>query len=158
MTFQSKVDGNSELFGASMGKCAICRTDLTLATASPSIVKQKSGRCRACDITYAAAYNASEKGCTAFYKARREALTLRHLSFELSKTEWLAVITNARCFYCGGHLPRRGLGLDRINNSKGYSLDNCRPCCANCNRCKGVLSTEEFQKLVRKIYQHWAGK
>ena len=138
----------------SVGKCAKCRADLTPATASPSIVQQNNGRCRACE----AKYTSAKKGrVTAFYKARRESFTIRKISFDLSKAEWLSLVTDARCFYCGGILPRRGLGLDRIKNDEGYSVANCRPCCGDCNRCKGSLSTEEFQMLAQKIYQHWAG-
>jgi hypothetical protein len=38
------------------------------------------------------------------------------------------------CFYCGGSLPEYGHGLDRIDNDRGYEMDNILPCCFPCNK------------------------
>lgn len=35
-------------------------------------------------------------------------------------------------------------GLDRIDNSVGYTEDNCVPCCAVCNRAKNSMGYNEF--------------
>lgn len=37
------------------------------------------------------------------------------------------------CTYCGGPLPTSAAGLDRLDNSKGYTPENVTPCCAICN-------------------------
>ena len=42
-------------------------------------------------------------------------------------------------------------GLDRIDSSKGYTLDNVVPCCAKCNRAKLDMSPEEFLDWRRRI-------
>lgn len=52
------------------------------------------------------------------------------------------------CDYCGGVLPATGYGIDRKDNTRGYTPDNCLPCCANCNTMKGALLTYEEMKLV----------
>src|SRR5438132_12656210 len=42
------------------------------------------------------------------------------------------------CFYCG-HVALEGLtlnGIDRVDSSKGYCLENCVACCGMCNRMK----------------------
>ena len=40
------------------------------------------------------------------------------------------------CRYCDGPLGG-GIGLDRLNNSLGYAVDNVVPCCGPCNVGKG---------------------
>ena len=56
---------------------------------------------------------------------------------------------NEPCFYCGG--LRINAGLDRIDNSIGYTPDNIRPCCWPCNRMKGASTEEEFLTRCRAI-------
>lgn len=45
-------------------------------------------------------------------------------------------------------------GIDRIDNSKGYILDNCVPCCKDCNRTKTDRSVKDFLEHINKIYKH----
>jgi hypothetical protein len=42
-------------------------------------------------------------------------------------------------------------GIDRVDNSKGYTLDNCVPCCAAHNIMKGTHSHNDFIKLCRAV-------
>jgi hypothetical protein len=48
------------------------------------------------------------------------------------------------CFYCGGPLPSKGAGIDRMDNREGYTLDNSTPCCKYCNGKKGRLEQMGF--------------
>lgn len=52
------------------------------------------------------------------------------------------------CIYCGD--PNRG-GLDRVDNSLGYSAANSKPCCLMCNYMKKNHSVSKFIAHVRKI-------
>src|SRR3990172_197309 len=73
----------------------------------------------------------------------------RNLRFELSMDEFIK-ITKSDCHYCGDE-PNREYkekrnnggyiynGIDRVNNSLGYILDNCVPCCEVCNKAKRDL-------------------
>lgn len=45
-------------------------------------------------------------------------------------------------------------GLDRVDNSKGYTHDNIVTCCGSCNRMKGTLSAQEFLNKIRIIASH----
>ena len=45
-------------------------------------------------------------------------------------------------------------GIDRIDNNKGYTIDNIVPCCAKCNYAKGKLTLQEFKELIEGIYNH----
>ena len=58
------------------------------------------------------------------------------------------------CYYCGGKLPETSRGLDRVDNSKGYTLDNVLPCCGGCNTLRSdVLSVEETKEVVKLLKQ-----
>lgn len=60
------------------------------------------------------------------------------------------------CFYCGGPLPERGHGVDRINSAAGYVTGNVRPCCTQCNLAKGKWSEITFRDWLVRVYTHWA--
>jgi hypothetical protein len=55
------------------------------------------------------------------------------------------------CDYCG-LMPARG--LDRVDSSKGYTLDNVVPCCSTCNAAKMAMSRIEFCSWVRRVFEH----
>lgn len=61
--------------------------------------------------------------------------------FRLSFKEFSQLITGAYCEYCGASGK---MGIDRIDNSKGYLPDNVISCCKACNTTKGVKSKEEY--------------
>ena len=70
------------------------------------------------------------------------------------------------CHYCG--LPPstvsgkdRGMngiylynGIDRVDNSKGYTVGNCVTCCATCNRMKGVREYREFVDWLDRVTKY----
>lgn len=45
-------------------------------------------------------------------------------------------------------------GLDRVDNTKGYILDNVVPCCKYCNSAKGKLTVSAFRQWVARISTH----
>jgi hypothetical protein len=67
--------------------------------------------------------------------------------------EYAQIVENATCYYSGHTLPEAGGGLDRIDSSKGYSIENVRPCCKLCNQAKNNLTEVEFLNLVTTIYK-----
>lgn len=86
------------------------------------------------------------------------------LPFELSKDEF-QVLTSGNCFYCGCEPTRRYLGstcktpyfcngVDRQDNTQGYTLSNCVPCCKICNWMKRVLTVEEFIRACKAVAAH----
>ena len=42
-------------------------------------------------------------------------------------------------------------GIDRVDNSKGYVISNCKPCCKHCNRMKSNRSLKELTNHAKKI-------
>lgn len=85
----------------------------------------------------------------------------RGYDFELTKDQCKELFTQ-NCFYCGAIpsneiKPKRAKGsfiyngIDRKNNTKGYTSDNCVSCCAICNRMKMDLSYEDFLNHIELI-------
>ena len=53
------------------------------------------------------------------------------------------------CWYCG-ETPET-IGLDRVDNSKGYTLRNVVSCCSSCNLAKLDADRDEFLARCRRI-------
>jgi hypothetical protein len=64
----------------------------------------------------------------------------RGLAWEISLIEFES-LSRAACSYCQFALPETGIGLDRIDNAVGYSLENVVPCCTECNLARNALFT-----------------
>jgi hypothetical protein len=86
----------------------------------------------------------------------------RGYSFELTKEEFRE-LTKGTCYYCDSppNNTKKGIynngpyiysGIDRIDNTKGYSIDNCVSCCSICNYMKRDLSQNDFKKHITKMY------
>lgn len=77
----------------------------------------------------------------------------RRLTWLLTREEFSALIGSS-CTYCEGPLPETSLGLDRIDNSKGYEIGNVLPCCTSCNRMRNnFLTVEETMLLAQYLRQ-----
>lgn len=89
----------------------------------------------------------------------------RNLCFSLT-SEQFTNLTQGNCFYCG-EKPKNKLkgkwfngdyfynGVDRVNNTRGYTLDNCVPCCATCNRAKRAMTSDEFADWIWRVYRNF---
>ncbi len=84
-------------------------------------------------------------------KYKKGAYTRGHL-FELTyeKTKELFL---GDCVYCGKEslLNMKLNGIDRVDNTKGYTLDNCVSCCKICNFMKRVLTKQTFIAQCKRI-------
>lgn len=96
-----------------------------------------------------------------FRKYKQSAIR-RSLSFELSLDDFKIIVKN-KCHYCGSEPSLRPLcskslrgaimnGIDRFDNSIGYTLENSVPCCTSCNYLKGKLHANDFISKIKKIY------
>ncbi len=89
----------------------------------------------------------------------------RGYSWELSYREAKVLVTQD-CYYCGRqpsnyyHKPRANggsfyTGLDRVDNSKGYTLDNVVPCCKWCNYGKRDRTVAEWIEHCKSVAERW---
>ncbi len=95
-----------------------------------------------------------------FHRYKRNALK-RGFSFEITFNQYIDIIS-CNCSYCGrrpGYHRHTncnggfiGNGLDRIDNSRGYTIENIAACCTTCNRAKKDMSAEEFFVWLKRLY------
>lgn len=83
----------------------------------------------------------------------------RGYSWELTDEEALELMAQ-NCYYCGqepnnkAKLNKKDFvynGIDRKDNTKGYTLDNCVPSCVICNRAKSNLPLQEWKMWIDRI-------
>ena len=96
----------------------------------------------------------------------------RGIGFNLSYEEF-GVITQMECAYCGRGpfrqmtvkkhsakgrqretSPYACSGVDRIDNSIGYTIENSTACCSDCNFMKGTKDVEQFLDAIERIHRH----
>ena len=68
------------------------------------------------------------------------------LTFQQFKSFW-----QKPCYYCGSKMET--IGIDRVDNSKGYLIDNVVSCCEKCNRAKYVWKKDDFLNHCKKVVQ-----
>ena len=105
----------------------------------------------------------------AYYNQYKIAAKKRNYIFNLNK-ENFKEITSKNCHYCD--LPPQpitqrsqrhygqyiGNGIDRKDNTIGYELGNCVPCCIMCNKMKRDFSYGDFMTKIKKIYKKLVNK
>ncbi len=95
----------------------------------------------------------------------------KDLELDVSLEEFKTLCTK-ECYYCG-QLPKRvnavmaqkfmsadgkarqwieANGLDRVDNSRGYTKDNVRSCCIRCNKAKLDQTENDFYLWLEKAY------
>lgn len=79
----------------------------------------------------------------------------RNLPLDLTLDEYISIWDShgSRCSYCRMQINHGGPALDRLDNTKGYSLDNCVLSCGFCNRLRGELLTPEETTQVVGLLQ-----
>lgn len=65
--------------------------------------------------------------------------------------EQFCEIINKPCYYCDHNVENEVNGVDRFDNTKGYTIENCVPCCEMCNIMKSAHTFEEFVAQCRII-------
>jgi 5-methylcytosine-specific restriction endonuclease McrA len=104
-----------------------------------------------------------EAGLNHLYSQYKHGAKKRNLEFTLSK-ECIKEISSKNCYYCGVS-PKQKMnresshgeylynGIDRLDNKKGYNIENCVPCCKQCNLAKNVMSYTEFINWVKVVFE-----
>ena len=81
------------------------------------------------------------------YKARAKR---ENIDFHLSFIDF-DFIVKQNCYICNISGKENKLGIDRLNNNKGYVHNNVAPCCFNCNRAKNDMDITEFRQWITRL-------
>lgn len=87
------------------------------------------------------------------FQAYRNDARQRDYGFSLTKNEFM-LFWQKPCFYCGDAIPT--VGLDRVDNSRGYVLGNVVSCCKTCNFAKHQLDRDAFITHCQKVAAKFA--
>tara|TARA_Y100000296_G_C5116866_1_gene228226 strand:- start:112 stop:732 length:621 start_codon:yes stop_codon:yes gene_type:complete len=93
-------------------------------------------------------YNQSPKGKYVQYKLC--SAKQRGLTFDLTMEEFES-FWGKPCSYCGAEIET--IGLDRMDNDKGYAVGNITPCCKRCNVAKLDRPLSEWLKKIGKTIE-----
>lgn len=74
----------------------------------------------------------------------------RKLNFDLTDEEAKNILQKS-CYYCDSD---EYVGIDRLDSTKGYTIENSVPCCKYCNLMKNNLSYDLFLTQIDKIFKH----
>ena len=103
---------------------------------------------------------ANMRRAIAYYKRSSK---IRGLEYNLTEKQF-EKLTQQNCYYCGiepSNIIKRKWtngeyiynGLDRVDNAKGYIIDNVVPCCKICNRRKGKATLKEYKEWIKRSYE-----
>lgn len=81
------------------------------------------------------------------YKARAKH---KKLTFNLSFNQFYLAVTSG-CYICNLDGTKNIIGLDRLNNKKGYTFYNISGCCWTCNRMKSDMTITQLKDHLRQI-------
>jgi hypothetical protein len=140
----------------------------------PEKVKQSAARSRKKNAAQRAAYNKqyaldhpeemkarradhNRRPHNRFKRAVKKAAK-RELTWLLTLEEYTLLIKQP-CHYCnnefGTTVGMMATGLDRLDNSRGYEMDNVVSCCYECNTMRSyILSPEELRIAVRSLIDY----
>lgn len=88
------------------------------------------------------------------YSEYRNGAKKRNLEFTITEEEFDNTIMKD-CYICGKKtIPHKHTnGMDRYDNSIGYTIENIRPCCKECNFFKKEFAYDDVMHKCGLIYQ-----
>lgn len=102
-----------------------------------------------------------EASLSQLFNTYRQNAKIDSREFKLTKEEF-RTLTKGNCFYCGAKpsqvvkkYNRNGEyiynGVDRLDSSKGYAVENCVSACGTHNLMKLAMSVDEFLEACRSV-------
>lgn len=149
----------------------LCDCGSTAFIRSNDLVTRRQVSCGCYKAEQTVIFNTKTKGkilaCTrsSVWQSYKKGAKDRGLEWQLEKNTFFEM-TQQNCFYCDknpemARKARNGKlsdfiynGLDRVDPSKGYTLENVVSCCKNCNRMKRDLTLSEFKEHIFSIANH----
>jgi hypothetical protein len=107
--------------------------------------------CRKCDIERVTNYVKTHHAFAIFQYSRKGARRKNQV-FELTKED-VEKLVSLPCSYCGSY---NKIGIDRKENSIGYTINNSVPCCPRCNMMKRdmpLVAWLAMTPVIREIFE-----
>jgi hypothetical protein len=125
--------------------------------------KVKSCGCLSRDTVRRKAGGIESTATVRVYNKYRESSRKRNLELSIPMVDFEKLI-KMPCHYCGTEPQNiitrerigdtfRYSGIDRVDNSMGYTIENTVPCCWECNQAKHIMSKDAFLKWVERVYK-----
>lgn len=110
-------------------------------------------------------YDDTEAFIRKHYSTTKHSAKKRGILFEIPFEDFRKIVIG-NCSYCGQtpnqlkkEYSRKSYktpillnGVDRVDNNKGYTTDNCVTACFVCNYAKLDMTLEEFKSWINKVY------
>jgi hypothetical protein len=143
------------------GTCQNCNAEIKLKSSHANVILK--GRGGGCHCSRRRVGTGSEYKWR--YQSYMQAAKKRNLSWEIDYDKFLD-ITQQNCYYCNtepemrpSHHKRWDFkfpmsGIDRMDSSRGYEVDNVVPCCSYCNQAKWDHDIKDFLEWIKRVYSH----
>lgn len=137
-----------------------CECGGTKEVRSGFLIRQKVKTC-GCSGKHSNKLGLGEAAFNELLGRYKKQASSRGHSFELTIKEFRD-LTESLCFYCGSppsnKITNNGVdnyyvytGVDRKDNTKGYTIDNVLPCCTVCNRAKNNMPYNSFTAWIDNL-------
>jgi hypothetical protein len=88
----------------------------------------------------------------ASYRSRAEK---KELEFAITHDDYKSIIQQP-CYLCGKESTETNTnGIDRVDNTVGYTVENCKACCKECNHMKNNHILDVFTEKIERINDKW---
>lgn len=146
-------------------KCPTPNCNGTISTNITNRITPKHSRCvKCCDDAkkkrpFERTYNHARSNTK-----RRSETRNKNIQWNLSYNDFVSLCTIPNCHYCNTFLNRAeyrsddgstSILIDRKDSNKDYTLDNCVPCCPDCNFTKNERISYDEMVLIMKYRGLW---
>lgn len=150
----------------------LCECGRVVSVYTSSLASGKTKSCGCLQKEMATKKNTLPNGLAGFNKifyGYLKSAEIKGLQFSLSREE-AKKIFEGDCYYCGQKPVKESFayngkqkpksfgylynGIDRVDNSIGYVLENCVSCCTACNLAKRNMPQKEFIDWARRVVKH----
>lgn len=163
--FVIKLDGIRSANGV---RKWICRCDCgnIKSIRQDALLSGTTKSCGCIQVEYASIKTVSNYSVifNSIYCSYKKYAQKRNLLFELDTNQFMNLVTK-NCYYCNKEPSNikfnkkrtdyfKYNGIDRLDNSLGYDIRNCVPCCKWCNTAKSTMSEYDFLNMIERIYNN----
>lgn len=129
-----------------------------------TLVRGRTRQCNSCRLKWLWEHNKKlDAAFTHLLAHYRNSAKKQKRTFTLSRKQFRK-ITSSPCFYTG-RMPsniKKTIGgsiyiyngIDRLDNQKGYTKENCVSCCWDVNKMKGAMTFEKFLAACQEVVKH----